>query len=119
MSPQRIQLRRTRGWRKPEGAIVVARPSKWGNPWSAADFAPPPDKPDLWLDVAYACFVQLIEDRRWALANFEDPYEHEVEGCYPTLEEIRAELRGHDLCCWCPPGRDCHADLLLEIANQP
>lgn len=27
--PSRIQLRRTKGWRKPEGAIVVARPSKW------------------------------------------------------------------------------------------
>lgn len=31
--PERIQLRRTKGWRKPEGAIVVARPSKWGNPF--------------------------------------------------------------------------------------
>ena len=31
-APRRIQLRRTAGWRKPEGAIVVARPSKWGNP---------------------------------------------------------------------------------------
>ena len=28
---KRIQLRRTKGWRKPEGAIVVARPSRWGN----------------------------------------------------------------------------------------
>ena len=33
MTPQRIQLRRTKGWRKPEGAIVVARPTKWGNPF--------------------------------------------------------------------------------------
>lgn len=33
MKPQRIQLRRTKGWRKPEGAVVVARPSKWGNPF--------------------------------------------------------------------------------------
>nr|WP_268825129.1 DUF4326 domain-containing protein [Mycobacteroides chelonae] len=31
--PERIQLRRTRGWRKPEGAIVVSRPSRWGNPF--------------------------------------------------------------------------------------
>jgi hypothetical protein len=31
--PERIQLRRTKGYRKPEGAIVVARPSKWGNPF--------------------------------------------------------------------------------------
>ena len=32
MKPKRIRLRREKGWRKPEGAIVVARPSKWGNP---------------------------------------------------------------------------------------
>lgn len=31
--PERIQLQRTKGWRKPEGAVVVARPTKWGNPF--------------------------------------------------------------------------------------
>jgi len=30
---KRIQLRRTKGWRKPERAVVVARPTKWGNPF--------------------------------------------------------------------------------------
>ena len=29
--PQRIQRKRTRGWRMPEGAVYVGRPSKWGN----------------------------------------------------------------------------------------
>ena len=32
-APGRVQLRRTKGWRKPEGAVVVARPTKWGNPF--------------------------------------------------------------------------------------
>lgn len=32
--PERIQLRRSKGWRKPEGAIVVGRPSCWGNPFA-------------------------------------------------------------------------------------
>lgn len=37
--PCRVQLKRTKGWRKPEGAIVVSRPTKWGNPfWHAARF---------------------------------------------------------------------------------
>lgn len=31
-----IQLRRTKGWRKPEGAVVVARPSRWGNWYKAS-----------------------------------------------------------------------------------
>ncbi len=33
MSPQRIQRKRTKGWRMPEGAVYVGRPTKWGNPY--------------------------------------------------------------------------------------
>ena len=29
-----------------------------------------------------------------------------------------AELRGKNLMCWCAIGPPCHADVLLEIANQ-
>ena len=31
-APKRIQRRRTKGWRMPEGAVYVGRGSKWGNP---------------------------------------------------------------------------------------
>ena len=31
--------------------------------------------------------------------------------------KLEAELRGKDLCCWCPLDQPCHADVLLEIAN--
>ena len=27
-------------------------------------------------------------------------------------------LRGKDLACWCPLDQPCHADVLLELANQ-
>lgn len=37
----------------------------------------------------------------------------------PTLDEIRRELRGKDLACWCPLDGPCHAEVLLEIANAP
>lgn len=33
------------------------------------------------------------------------------------IESIN-ELRGKDLACWCPLDRPCHADVLLELANQ-
>jgi hypothetical protein len=42
----------------------------------------------------------------------------------PTPEqpaEVRRrlpELRGKDLCCYCPPGQLCHAYVLLELAND-
>ena len=28
-------------------------------------------------------------------------------------------LRGKNLACWCKLGAACHADVLLELANQP
>ncbi len=31
----------------------------------------------------------------------------------------RAELRGYDLACWCPPSFRCHAEVLLVVANWP
>lgn len=35
--PERIQLKRTKGWRKPPNTTIVARPSKWGNPFTVAN----------------------------------------------------------------------------------
>jgi hypothetical protein len=34
----RIQLSRRRGWRKPEGAIVVVRGTRWGNPFEVKEY---------------------------------------------------------------------------------
>lgn len=31
--PERVQLSRRKGWRMPQGAVSVARPTKWGNPF--------------------------------------------------------------------------------------
>lgn len=33
MTPLRIQLRRSKGWRMPPNTISVARPGRWGNPF--------------------------------------------------------------------------------------
>ena len=35
MSPQRIQRKRTKGWRMPKDAVYVGRPGRWGNPFIA------------------------------------------------------------------------------------
>nr|WP_272896981.1 DUF4326 domain-containing protein [Mycolicibacterium tusciae] len=37
--------------------------------------------------------------------------------CRFSTEDVRRELRGHDLVCWCPLDSPCHADVLLELAN--
>ena len=33
------------------------------------------------------------------------------------LNDIRKDLRGRDLACWCALDQPCHADVLLELAN--
>jgi hypothetical protein len=100
MKPKRIQLRRTKGWRKPEDAIVVARPSKWGNPFPVASRKSEHGEP---REVAIAHYGEALLRGDLAI----------------TVDDVRRELQGHDLCCWCALDVQCHADVLLEVANQP
>ena len=93
--PKRIQLRRVKGWRLPEGARSVAPPARWCNPFKVGD--------------GYDQQSAVARHRVWFL----DP--HRTEG--PTVAEARRNLRGHDLACWCRLDEPCHADVLLEIAN--
>ena len=34
MKPQRIQRKRTKGWKMPPNTVSVTRPGKWGNPFT-------------------------------------------------------------------------------------
>jgi hypothetical protein len=109
--PERIQLRRTKGWRKPEGAIVVSRPSKWGNPYTPDTYRAFDCYAD---DTDYELRSMAVSDFRGLVEGRWDKFDDTPE--YPSVEEIQRELRGHDLCCWCPDEL-CHATVLLEIAN--
>ena len=35
-----------------------------------------------------------------------------------SVADVRRELRGRDLACYCALNEPCHADVLLEIAND-
>lgn len=114
-APKRIQLRRTKGWRKPDGAIVVARPSRWGNPFKPlacmeAGFA---DSPADAHRVCVDAFRDWLNGNRWAAGSSPDWEERRIN----ILDHL-SDLRGHDLACWCPEGVPCHADVLLELANR-
>ena len=70
-------------------------------------------KHDPSLTQAGAREVAVDEFRRMVHA----PAERKRHG-YPSDAEIKRELRGKNLACWCPDGGPCHADVLLEIANE-
>jgi hypothetical protein len=116
--PRRIQLRRTAGWRKPARAVVVARPSKWGNPFRVEQTGDPEYLPlgawyvDDGLGVEF--FATRREAARYAVEVFESDLLYGDSA--PLLASLRAELGGRDLCCWCKPGEPCHADVLLRLA---
>jgi hypothetical protein len=142
--PKRIQLRRTKGWRKPEGAIVVARPSRWGNPYHVVRTLRPPNREggERGFSRTGDQLVVAHEHRRRGPSGFEwgvwprtaegqrAATEYAVELFRRSLEAIAAgldgrlsmdyylgQLRGHDLACWCPLDQPCHADVLLDLAN--
>lgn len=98
-TPQRIQRRRIKGWRMPEGAVNCCRPGPWGNPFT-------PGKP-------YRTVIGTLIEVRDA--------DHAVRLYRPIAwaqrERIIRELRGKTLMCFCKVGAPCHADLLLDIAN--
>jgi hypothetical protein len=112
--PQRIQLRRTKGWRKPEGAVVVARPSKWGNPFKAGEVVTHPAyRPFAGSGPIDAAKAVDLYDLRTHVRYMLDA----DQTLMPMRDLIRKELAGKTLACWCPIGSPCHADVLLEIAN--
>ena len=102
--PVRIQRQRTKGWRMPEGAIYVGRPTRWGNRWRVDD--------------------ELGRGLLWDAETVVELYRIDIttngssdEAAVGWLRYYLAPLRGHDLACWCPLDQPCHADVLLELAN--
>ncbi len=128
---QRIQRKRSKGFKLPENTTCVDRTSKlWGNPFRLMG--------DMVYVDAYhrrkilgrwVCFyddgghtieevVQLFKDM------ILDPNSHDVEPeikkRFELMQERIMELKGRNLACFCSisAGSCCHADVLLEIANK-
>jgi len=102
--PVRIQLSRRPGWRRPDNTVVVSRPTVWGNPFPVGR---------LGRDEALRRFREMLGDPR-EMANW----------LYPPISEIKRKLGGKNLACWCALPKSgepdqCHAAILLEIANAP
>jgi hypothetical protein len=124
MTPKRIQRRRTKGWRMPENTVYVGRPTRWGNPyyigrvgnrrrWTGYFVGEHGNDIDAFGEYAThreaaARAVEMYELHIGPMGN------HELD-----VEDVRRTLAGKNLACWCPPEQPCHADVLLELANQP
>jgi len=118
MSPVRIQRRRTKGRRMPEGAVYVGRPSRWGNPYKAIrGTVYGPVRPiEGGVDHAYSTHSAFDAAVKAAVEYYGNDIDCAIRSRL-TTELIREQLAGKDLACWCALDQPCHADVLLEIAN--
>lgn len=110
--PVRVQRKRTPGWRMPENTVYVGRPTKWGNPFIVTGGG------ERGRELAVKAFRELVAKGEW---NSIPPVElliRRSSNKVTTIDEVRRELRGKNLSCWCPLNQPCHADVLLEIANS-
>lgn len=122
-SPVRVQRRRTKGYRLPPNTVYVGRGTKWGNPFRA--YSEP--KYQMVVDDRTSTVKDMVLERPTP-ENWRAMTTKAVElfalhigplGLYEIdYSEIRAELAGKNLACWCPLDQPCHADVLLEIANR-
>lgn len=96
--PVRVQLSRRKGFRLPPNTVSVARPHRWGNPHR--------------IGLCPVCGVE--HTREEAVAELRA----EFDGNPMLRLQAQAQLGGRNLACWCRLNEPCHADVLIEMANQ-
>ena len=96
--PKRIQRKRTKGWRLPAGAKCVTRPGKYGNPFATAE--------------EFRKALEVVMGRGEVRLTL-----GQLQHMQRIARDIH-ELRNLDLACFCGLDRDCHGDVLLEVANR-
>ena len=134
MTPQRIQRKRTKGWKSPANTIYVGRPTKWGNPFrvvqmSDGEWSVKTDGSEWCTEIlikfghaVYPSKESAIKDAVAMYGYWLIPYEHgdNMSKFYisiSNLEEAIQNLKGKNLSCFCPLDQPCHADILLKLAN--
>ncbi|MFI1996322.1 tyrosine-type recombinase/integrase [Actinoplanes sp. NPDC020271] len=96
---RRIQMSRQHPWRTEHpDAVIVDRSTRWGNPYNVDELGR----------------AEAVDRFQQALLAGELP----GIGEHPpvTVTDVRAELAGQTLACWCAPGAECHADVLAAVA---
>lgn len=95
LRPHRVRLSRAVGSRLPANTVSVAAPTRWANP--------------------YRPTARSVEANQIAVAQFTEYLRTRPE----LVEAARAALRGRNLACWCAEDLPCHADVWLDLVNEP
>lgn len=106
MKPKRIQLSRAKGWRMPPNTVKVDRTTNWGNPHTLKSLREEMDACGMGMSLSLQQGVLVERFKEYCPPGS------------PLAEAARRVLRGKDLACWCKLDQPCHADVLLELANE-
>lgn len=79
--------------------VYIGRRGKWGNEYSHKEGTLAKYK---------------VKNVKEAIAN----YKRDLLSDPEKILEVKQQLKGKVLGCWCKPG-PCHGDILLQIANEP
>jgi hypothetical protein len=99
----RIQRKRTKGWRMPPGAVYIGRPSMW---WNRLDTA-----------ADFRRVAELIASTSCGTFEIVGIDIFAFSATWAMVKNIE-QLRGKQLACWCGLDKECHGDILCEIANR-
>lgn len=125
--PARIKRERRLGWTlasattNPNGAVIVSRPSRFGNPFTIADaIEAEMANPRSAVTQMYREWLRVGTEGGW----YQETYRigRQVFDRRRVLADLHL-LRGKDLACTCPlpePGQPdlCHAAVLLVLAAK-
>lgn len=97
--PERIQMRRAKGWRKPANTVMITRPNRFANPFRVEDHG---------RDRALALYEEWI-------TNPDAPPITTGKTIYRRPDPT--DIAGMDVACACRLDEACHGDILLALAN--
>lgn len=117
--PVRLRLSRAKGFdlqahsRSVNGleCVNVARPSSFGNPFVVGA------RKDYTRQYCVQLFAHVLNG---LVVCVEEPPMREQQLARAAILGNIGRLTGKNLACWCKlDGKPCHADILLDLANDP
>jgi len=121
--PKRVQRSRNTPWREHNPhAVIVDRTSKWGNPFQVVEVEHKYALVDF-RGVTLAIYERKLDAQAMAVdmfrAHLTTGYANQQRQALGySKNDVRKELSGHDLVCWCAIDEPCHADVLIDVAND-
>ena len=115
MISEEVQRKRSKGWRMPEDAIYVGRPTKWGNPYQVQRM----------LANLFGVYNSdgesiggIYHTERTAQIDAVRMYEEMMRQKLESDSSVLDELKGKKLACWCKVGEPCHRTALLRLLEE-